>query len=197
MRIKGNKFLIILLLTISLYAKAQDNKGIKYKHSIQISAASLSNSLMHDNNFIIPDGYLKQVKYTPTYSISYAYGIKKWLSVEGRFSFLNNKIIHNNIYTDKIYNVRNYNYYWLNGIAKFKWYNKDFVSFYSSAGLSLNFKTVSDKRDNSRYKFKNTIKPNIVFLPIGITVGSKIYGMTEIGYVNDNVLIVLGFGYRF
>ena len=72
--------------------------------------------------------------------------------------------------------------------ARFNWLNRDVVRMYSSVGLGV----TAGRFDDSSGVFRAT-----QLVPVGITVGRRLFGFAEIGYGTLFIGGMFGVGYRF
>jgi len=150
-----------------------------------------------------PDTYSSGVIATPTISIGYKYRLAKWfwlgatVSYTGFFETIYDRV------SNKKYSTYNSHMLTVMPEVRFSWLNTKFVTLYSGIGLGVNFifEETYYAENNGRIKAGYStdyvgLSPTGQVTFVGIHVGRKWYGFTEIG-IGTRGIIQAGFGYNF
>lgn len=148
-------------------------------------------------NAFHPETYDGNLYGTPVLSLSYHYQVKRWFSLGVAASFHTEYQRSYYFINDApIYKDRS-TYFAITPIARFDWFRWDFIKLYSSIGLGfgLNVDKGHSYDSNQSYKEKE-IGVTLDIVPMGITMGRKVYGFAEVG-VGSLGFLRAGIGYRF
>lgn len=133
--------------------------------------------------------------YLPSFHLGYSYRLKKWLSLGLEFTYTCSYQNTYDLYTDKK-TERNYKYYvGITPVLRFHWVRTRYVQLYSSVGIGIGYYGDTEKKEDSKTR-SIELAPSIHFNQIGITVGRKLFGFTELAVSSESILR-LGIGYRF
>ncbi len=81
--------------------------------------------------------------------------------------------------------------------ARFTYLNRELVKLYSSIGLGLRLDHDEKPSENIYNEIYNYGMACLQFVPIGVTVGKKVYGLFELGIGSEYNGCRFGVGYRF
>ncbi len=81
--------------------------------------------------------------------------------------------------------------------ARFTYLNRELVKLYSSIGLGLRMDHDEAPSENVYNDPGNYWMPCLQFVPVGVTVGKKVYGLFELGMGSEYMGCRFGVGYRF
>ncbi len=138
--------------------------------------------------------------------LSYGYRVWDFLEVVGALSIVTSEPVkfyaHYSTTNEKtLYKTSNfYDYVFISALARYSWYNRKWVSLYSSLGVTLaienDYTTMEATGERIYYGAEYTIYPDVV--PFGIRVGRKFFGYLEpLNFSVRSVALTLGLGYRF
>ncbi len=151
---------------------------------------------------------------TPTFSLEYTYRVEEFLEIGGSFAakFYNRNCAESR-YGDFSNDAPFMSEYGEKGtliaasvFARYSWFNRRWVSFYSSLGIMLAYEFYEQRElgsNNIVSSYKGLYPRNFTsvlpdFVPFGVRVGRKFFAYFEpIGYSNRGVLCMFGFGYKF
>ncbi len=80
--------------------------------------------------------------------------------------------------------------------ARFTYINRECLKMYTSVGAGIGFNHDADLQSSYNGAF-NYVRAGFQFVPIGIMVGKRIYGMAEAGLGTEFIGYKIGIGYRF
>ncbi len=80
--------------------------------------------------------------------------------------------------------------------ARFTYLHKKYVKLYSSIGAGLCFTHDSTISTDELFRM-NYMQPSFQLVPVGVTVGKRIYGTVELGLGSEYMGFRAGVGYRF
>ncbi len=205
------KYLIAaLLIIIALPSTAQEKKkeSSPFKHEINVSWGWGPEEIQWEfydfcksgNNGLdfMYGNYIGSKKATGLISVDYNIQFKRWfaLGVQANAFAISNTEISS--ITEKA--VSKYTDYFISALpyARFTYLNRKYVKLYSSIGVGLGFyhdaKPIDTDYTSERI---NYMRPCGQFVPIGIMVGNKVYGMAELGTGTEYNGFRIGVGFRF
>ncbi|MBP5664552.1 MAG: hypothetical protein J6X16_09840 [Bacteroidales bacterium] len=167
------------------------------------SKCSYDEGPLYATDWFSPDTYSSGVIATPTISIGYKYRLAKWFWLGATASYTG---FFETIY-DRVSNIK---YSTLNSHlltvmpeVRFSWLNTKYVTLYSGIGLGVSFlfDEIYYAENNGHIKAGYStdyvgLSPTGQVTFVGIHVGRKWYGFTEIG-IGSRGIIQAGFGYNF
>lgn len=197
------KILSTLLLLFSIICvKAQNEIVLDWRQELPQHEVALG---IGDPFFTMFDSPRKSHSY-PICPISfhYLYRVTKFLWLGGQFSYSG---VHSKLYDPQDgTHLGNANIHKLTLLPsiRFSYLNKKYVTLYSglSSGVVTRFLTGVEMSPDDHYFFfpfryqKVSVRPAIQATFVGISVGNKWFGFTELGF-GMNGLIRAGFGYHF
>lgn len=122
--------------------------------------------------------------YTPSYSVSYNYYTKKWLSFNTRLSYSGS---YRYVYTGTDSHVDYLEVtpcVTLMEMVRFHYMNKEKVRLYSSIGAGVSLAV-------------DSLLPSLQFTFFGVSFGKKVFGFVEMGMGTEYISYLGGIGYRF
>lgn len=149
---------------------------------------SQSTSYYPNYNWFAPNTYRGEEKSPGAFSLSYMYGIKKWLwlGVSATYtSFYQNvyDFSHQKVSTDVAHKIA------IIPMVRFMYVNKESFNLYSACGIGVSF-ALYDGRTNYDYH------PVIQLTGIGVSVGKNLRGFAELG-CGPRGIFNCGVQYRF
>lgn len=185
------------------------------KHEIRVSIGSINDDYYHyvykwsyfpslaQEAYDMNSFYMDDKKTTGAYSISYFYHpqlLNGRFSVGGALSFSYFKQNYRDNITDaNVGNNHEYNIA-ITPTVRYAWVAKPSFQFYSGIGLSVymnEFKNKVDVKGFSEHYSDNRVDINLVVVPIGFSVGKKIFAFGELNIGGRAGVAVGGVGYRF
>lgn len=132
------------------------------------------------------DGYL-----SGAVGLTYTYRFRKWFELSGVLTYSGYYRNFYDKYTDKLAFLGSDNQISVMPYVRFVWVHTNLVRMYSGLGLGVSFVT---QLWNDATEL--TVLPAFALTPIGITVGTWIYGIAEFSLGNTG-MFTLGLGYKF
>ena len=85
--------------------------------------------------------------------------------------------------------------------VRFSWLNKRVVTMYSKVGAGMTFvsdhyKNLKDESNTAKVENEDSHFAAFQVTPVGIQVGTKVYGKAEVGFGNEG-MFTIGIGYKF
>lgn len=154
------------------------------------------------SDWFSPDVYSTGVIATPTFSVGYKYRFAKWFWFGASVSYTGFYETKYDRISNQKYSSNNLHYITIVPEVRFSWLNKKYVTLYSGIGIGVGL-FIDDTYYSNKF-FPNG-QPNydeVTWAPtgqltfVGVHVGRKWYGFTEIG-VGCKGIIQAGFGYNF
>lgn len=222
MRKKTTKILILLIAILihtpnMTYAKTKKKQIYIPEHEfrIGIGAYPFNQSSFHypldgcggmfppqfsDDNYGYLQSYNKPKMSTGAITASYGYNILKWLSISAAFTYSGTLSKKYDIITNKTILKENKNNFMITPIIRFNYLNRPMVRLYSQIGVGIGIKNhkISTPNSNNDHKYSTNkwiASGQLTFL--GVSVGRKIFGFTEILGFGTQGALVLGIGYKF
>lgn len=198
-----NCILLCVVLSGNVYAQNFDHTKEFHELRLGIGYFPLATTIdfwtNHNNASFYPGievtNYPGKKSYTPAFSLSYSYQLKKWLSLGLGFTYACSYQNTYDLFTDRKI-VRDYKYYvGITPTIRFHWVRAKYVDLYSSLGLGIGYYATTEKKKGNKIRSVET-GPSFDFNFIGIAVGHKLFGYTEIAVGSEGV-IRFGIGYRF
>lgn len=124
-------------------------------------------------------------------NLTYTYRFKKWFELSGVLTYSGYYRNYYDKYTEALAFKGSDNQISIMPYVRFVWVHTNLVRLYSGAGLGVSFLAGSwgDQRSLA-------VLPAFAVTPIGITVGTYVYGLAEVSIGNTGT-ITLGIGYKF
>ncbi len=197
---------VLVLVAVSAAAGNRERKPSPYKYEVNVAwgampldiSSSWGDYYYYGNNnldYIYGNYRGKQVT-SGVISADFNIQYRKWFALGVQF----NTVVISNTEMSPIEGraVGKYSDYSLSLLpyARFTYRNREFVKVYSAIGAGLGFAHEGAPQDRAD-DVENRIVGRIQFIPVGFTVGRRIYGMGEIGLGTEFMGIRLGIGYRF
>lgn len=132
------------------------------------------------------DGYL-----SGAVGLTYTYRFRKWFELSGVVTYSGYYRNYFDKYTGSLAFRGNDNQISLMPYVRFVWVHTNLVRLYSGIGLGVSFLTETWNNSTSL-----TLLPAFAVTPIGITVGTFVYGIAEVSLGNTGAFS-LGIGYKF
>ncbi len=143
-----------------------------------------------DVNWFDSDVYTKTRMYTPAFSATYHYRLLKWLSIGGFFSYAGAFATKENIITEENISCKDH-FIAIAPSIRFTYLNRKYVTLYSGLAVSMTWQFSVDDAGMKPWTY---VRGQLT--GIGVSVGQKWFGFTELGYGNKGI-VTAGFGYRF
>ncbi|MDD4142136.1 MAG: hypothetical protein PHR20_05020 [Bacteroidales bacterium] len=207
--------LLSLFLCVTVFAQddatvSPDQFKIEHEFTIGIGDPSINSLLSGNANWICydpcisqhydwfgTDTYLGNKYTTPSITASYMLRLKKWLWLGGQINYFGTYQNVNDLFTEETICRNHTEMLSIIPTVRFSYLNKKYVTLYSSVGLGLSMcSNVSHPIDPETALLDIQMFPAFQITYIGISVGHKFYGFTELGCGNKG-FIYAGFGYRF
>lgn len=154
--------------------------------------ARTSPSEMYDDRLT----YMGEERVTGSITASYSFRFTKLLSLGASFSYAGQSRNHYNLSDDTKAASTRLDRFMLTPMVRLSWMNRSNVRLYSQAGLGLGYVLQHDDRLPSSSLSRSTAFVSMQMTFIGLSVGRKFFGFTELGCGTQGVLIA-GIGYRF
>ena len=132
------------------------------------------------------DGYL-----SGAIELTYTYRFRKWFELSGVVTYSGYYRDYFDKYTGNLAFKSNDNQISVMPYVRFVWVHTNLVRLYSGIGLGVSFLTETGQRGTDM-----TLLPAFALTPIGITVGTFVYGIAEVSLGNTG-MFSLGIGYKF
>lgn len=142
-------------------------------------------------NWFAPDTYRGMRVTTCPLTFSHMFRVKKWFWVGGLFSYTG---IFNQEYDRATRDAVGYtkeHFFAIAPAIRFSWVNTKYVTMYSGISLGVMFSLLQTQQTKSF-----DIDPFFQLTSIGVSVGKKWYGFSELG-IGAKGIVTAGFGYRF
>lgn len=123
--------------------------------------------------------------------LTYSYRFRKWFELSGVVTYSGYYRNYYDKYTDMLAFKGDKNQISVMPYVRFVWVHTNLVRLYSGLGLGVSF--LMDSWNNS---MSLSVIPAFAVTPIGITVGTYIYGLAEVT-VGATGLFSVGIGYKF
>lgn len=123
--------------------------------------------------------------------LSYTYRFRKWFELSGLLTYSGYYRNYYDKYTDRLAFRGDNNQISVMPYVRFVWVHTNLVRLYSGIGLGVSFLMDSWNGSTSL-----SVLPAFAVTPIGITVGTYIYGLAEVT-VGATGLFSIGIGYKF
>ncbi len=140
--------------------------------------------------------YLNTRKLTGLISADFNVQFKSWFALGSQINFMT---LSNTLKSPQTWKTtKKYNDFSISLIpyARLTYLNRQYVKMYLSLGLGIGLNHDSYPSEG-QIKAENLIVPRIQFVPIGITVGKRVYVMGELGFGTEYFGGRMGIGYRF
>ncbi|MDD3034302.1 MAG: hypothetical protein PHT25_06865 [Bacteroidales bacterium] len=119
------------------------------------------------------------------------YKVLRWMDLGASVSYAGTyQTIYNSV-NPRLTRRDDYHSLFLTPTIRFAWFNREYVRMYSSVGFGLGMMFSSDDSE------KNEVGPSIQLTGLGISVGKRLYGFSEVQSVGTLGFITFGVGYRF
>lgn len=195
--------LLCVVLSGNIYGQSFDHT--KEFHELRLGmgylplATTIDFWTIHDNASFYPGteatSYLGKKTYTPAFSLAYSYRLKRWLSLGLGFTYACSYQNTYDLFTDRKM-IRDYKYYVsITPTVRFHWVRAKYVNLYSSLGLGIGYYVTTEKNRGNKTRSVEP-GPSLDFNFIGIAVGHKLFGYTELAASSEGI-IRFGIGYRF
>ena len=139
-----------------------------------------------DSRYYGGDGYL-----SGAVGLTYTYRFRKWFELSGVVTYSGYYRDYFDKYTGNLAFKSNDNQISVMPYVRFVWVHTNLVRLYSGIGLGVSFLTETWNHSTSM-----TLLPAFALTPIGITVGTYVYGIAEVSLGNTGTFS-LGIGYKF
>lgn len=215
-------FLILIIASLGWSLSAQEDtlswKQTLQRHDIQIGFGDpLVVGFQTDNIYLFgecytcvehratdwftPDTYSSGRIPTPSFSVGYKYRLAKWFWLGGTVSYTGFHETTRDRVSNKKAASRSTHFISIIPSVRFSWLNKKYVTLYS--GVGIGFAIEIDKWSYSKEFYPYLYNSREIYIPltgqltfVGVHVGRKWYGFTEIG-IGPQGIIQAGFGYNF
>ena len=181
-------------------------KILSNRHEIRLGMGAIWHPEYGYNNYndyyFLPIGsdihYLGDKTGTPAIDLAYSYRLTKWLSLGATLSYVGLYQKTYNLYTDALYKKNSEHFIGLTPTAHFDWFRSNSIKLYSRIGFGLAYYIEKSRYRSGSLRRENeyTLTPTIDLIPIGISVGRKVFVFSELGASNIGIVKV-GIGYRF
>ncbi len=197
-----------LLIFMALPSVAEKKKSSPYRHEINVSwgySPETSVWELYDIDLRGSDGldyiygsYIGRKVTTGLMSVDWNVQFRRWFALGTQFNA--HAILNTEVSPLKESEVNRFTDYSLSLLpyARFTYVNREYIKLYSSVGLGLSFyhdaapDEVGYKRETDNY-----MGISAQFVPFGIMVGKKVYGMFELGTGTEYQGFRAGIGFRF
>ncbi|MFI3298912.1 MAG: hypothetical protein R3Y49_03815 [Rikenellaceae bacterium] len=176
----------------------QRNELMQTRHQVRIGVGAL----LKGEAWFEDDGFRRNIRGFAPLNIEYTYRVVEFLEVGGFFGmdFTNSDIESNLDYDDYVYKLHE-NYFNAGVFARYSWFNRKWVSLYSSVGVGVGY-YYNTKTDIIDGYTPTESEPEFHFLPeltpIGIRVGRNFFGYFEPCAISvRGVALMCGVGYKF
>lgn len=143
------------------------------------------------------DTYLGHEYFTPSITAGYMLRLKKWLWLGGQINYFSAHQNVRDLFTEEILCRDHTEMLSIIPTVRFSYLNTKYVTLYSAVGLGASIcSSVSHPDTPEEPVVSIDMFPAFQLTYIGISVGHKFYGFTELGIGNKG-FIYAGFGYRF
>lgn len=123
--------------------------------------------------------------------LTYSYRFRKWFELSAVMTYSGYYRNYYDKYTDRLAFKGDKNQISVMPYVRFVWVHTNLVRLYSGLGLGVSF--LMDSWDNST---SLSVIPAFAVTPVGITVGTYVYGFAEVT-VGATGLFSVGIGYKF
>ncbi len=199
---------LLLLAVLPSTARERDKKefDLPYKHEISVSwgmepTDETMNSYSYSERFHgglhnIYNNYMGRCITSGVISADYSYNFKNWLALGAQVNGSVTRHTEMSAITGTV--AHQYRNYALAGLAtaKFTYVRREYFRIYTSAGLGVRYAGRGEQGDIHNYNNKGFGIAGLI-VPMGITVGKRIYGMTEMYLGTECYGARFGIGYRF
>ncbi len=205
------KYMIMALLVLTALPAAaggQKKESSPYKHEINVSWGWNPEEAMWQtfdfcrtgNNGVdyIYSNYISSKLCTGLISVDYNIQFKRWFALGAQLNAVAFYSTEMSSITDSV--VSRYTDYAMSLLpyARFTYINRKNVKLYSSLGIGLGYfhdeRPVETDYSSDRPDFMGIAAQ---FVPVGIMVGNRVYGMAELGTGTEYRGIRFGIGFRF
>ncbi len=203
--------LIALLLMMVLPSFAQEKRGKRppspYKHEFNVTWGIVSGDLAYSyhsyfSNYeggldYIYGNYMKDVRTSGVISADYNIQFKRWFALGTQANASFNRHTEMSSITGKP--AAEYGSFAVSVLAyaRFTYLNRKYVKLYSAFGLGFRYSRMGEPAE-LHYSTPDTgFRTAFQFVPYGVTVGNKVYGMMECCIGSETSGMRVGIGYRF
>lgn len=173
-------------LRLSWGAMPLDYVNLNYEESYHAYFYNSIASHIANTRYYGGDGYL-----SGAVNLTYTYRFRKWFELSGVLTYSGYFRNYYDKYTDALAFRGSDNQISIMPYVRFVWVHTNLVRLYSGAGLGVSFVAGSWNGQRSL-----EVLPAFALTPIGITVGTYVYGLAEVSIGNTG-MITLGIGYKF
>ena len=143
-------------------------------------------SYLYSSRYYGGNGYL-----SGAVNLGYTYRFKKWFELSGILTYSGYYRNYYDKFTDRLAFRHNEHSVSVMPYVRFVWLHREWVRLYSGLGLG-----VSLLCESGEYGMDVSLYPAFSVTPIGITVGTYIYGLAELS-IGTTGCISVGLGYKF